>query len=148
MCVTGSFTCEHPVWYTTLLNTSHSLALLKMTAGRLSAGKNAKVGGSGLTGVPVSPFGPGTPGMPGDPWKMQRKDTWIYTVNTFKLSCSSSSGIPAGLVVQQLHETQWDQYGPEIHDEYQIHHRSEHIRTTKAWRMHAQRHLTMHFTCI
>lgn len=74
-------------------------------AGILSAGKNAKVEGSGLTGVPVSPFGPGTPGRPGDPWKMQGKDTMIdeppvNTLDTVKLSCSSFSAIPGGLVVQ------------------------------------------------
>lgn len=64
----------------------------------LSAGKNVKAEGSGLTGVPVSPFGPGTPERPGDPWKMQGKDTMIQesTVNTL----DTFSAVPAGPVVQ------------------------------------------------
>lgn len=70
---------NYATWYSALLNTSHLLVLLRMTAG-----KNAKVKASGLTGAAVSPFGPGTPGRPGEPCKKQEKDRKIHesTVST------------------------------------------------------------------
>lgn len=47
------------------------------------------------------------------------------------LPYSYFTDIPEGLVVHQLHEIRWDQYGPEIHDEHQFKHYSGHQNTPK-----------------
>lgn len=69
---------NYATWYSSLLNTSDLLVLLRMTGGK-------KVKDSGLTGAAVSPFGPGTPGRPGEPCKKQKKDRKVHesTVSTF-----------------------------------------------------------------
>lgn len=66
-----TYGANYATWYSALLNTSHLLVLLRMTAG-----KNAKVKASGLTGAAASPFGPGTPGRPGEPCKKQEKERY------------------------------------------------------------------------
>lgn len=56
----------------------------------MTAGKNAKVKASGLTGAAASPFGPGTPGRPGEPCKKQEKDRKTHESTVSALAARSN----------------------------------------------------------